>query len=180
MRDRAALYVGILLIAFGGLFLLAQVSSTLPLDIHLGWGTLWPFLILIVGLAFWLAIAVWWDKREQIVGLAMPGTIITTNGLILLYQNLTGDWASWAYLWPLEPVAVGIGLLSLYLLGNRPRGLLVAAGIVGGVGLLFFVIFASAFGGLVGLLGPVVLILIGLLIAVRGIRQGHGQELLRE
>ena len=172
MRNRGSLYAGILLLAFGGLFLLAQLSSELlaPFEIYWGWGKLWPFLILLVGLAFWLPLLIWWDQRHKIVGLAVPGTILTVNGLILLYQALTADWASWSYLWTMEPLAVAGGLLALYWLGNRERGLLVAAGIVGGIGALFFVIFASIFGGWLRFLVPVVVIVVGLLLLIRGVQ----------
>jgi len=182
MKDRGALYVGLMMILFGGLFLLIQLSGSLlaPLGIRLGWGELWPFIILLAGLAFWLPIFVWWDRRASVAGLAIPGTIIMVNGLILLYQSLTGDWASWAYLWAFEPLSVGLGLLALYALGDRDKGLLVASAIVGGIGLLFFIIFASAFGGLIRILGPVALILIGILFLVRGARERVVEEIPEE
>jgi len=96
---------------------------------------------------------------------------VTTNGLILLYQNLTWDWGSWSYLWTMEPIAVAAGLLVIYLLSNQARGVLVAAGILGGIGLLFFLIFSSASGGLPGLVAPAALILAGILIAIGGLRR---------
>jgi len=172
MRDRGALYAGILLIAFGGLALLAQWSGMLlgPLGIEIGWAQLWPFVIIIAGLAFWLPLAIWWDRRDRIAGLVIPGTIILANGLLFLYQNTTGDWKSWAYLWTLEPISVGLGLLLFYLVANRQQGVLVAATIVGGVGLVFFVIFASIFGGWIRLLVPVILIVVGCLLLLRGVR----------
>jgi hypothetical protein len=159
------LYVGVLLIMLGGVFLLAQTTGWL----HLGW-RLWPLLVLGVGLAFWLPLAIWWDKRQELAGLAVPGTIIGGNGLLMLYQSLSGNWGSWSYAWALEPVFVALGLLALYWLTNRDKGLLVAAAIVGGVGLVFFVIFASAFGGVIRYVGPVMLIGIGLLILLGGLK----------
>jgi hypothetical protein len=179
MKDRGAFYVGVLLIVFGGLFLLTELASGLlaPFGIELGWKTAWPFIILFVGLAFWLPIFIWWDKHEQLAGLAIPATIVTTNGLLLLYQNTSGDWDSWAYLWTLEPLAVAMGLLILYFLGHRDRGLLLAVGIVGGIAMVFFTIFASAFGGgILGVLGPIVLIAIGLMVMLGGLKRpiGHG------
>jgi hypothetical protein len=173
MRNRGALYLGILLLAFGGFFLFVETATELFsfLGFHFGWAAAWPLIIILVGLAFWLPIFVWWERREHLGGLAIPATIITANGLILLYQNISGDWGSWAYAWALEPLAVGMGLLVFYLLGNRAQGLLVGAGIVSGIGLLFFVIFASAFGGLFRLLGPVALILMGILIIYGGAKQ---------
>jgi len=161
-KDRGALSVGILLVATGCFFLVVQT---------IGWGRVWPFLILLVGAAFWVPIFIWWDRREQIAGLAVPGTIIVMNGLILLFQSVTGRWSTWSYLWPLELIGIGAGLLALYVLGKRQRGLLRAASIVGGIGVVFFFIFATAFGRLFRFLGPVALIMIGLLAILRGVGQ---------
>jgi len=182
MKDRGLLYIGVLLVAFGIVFLLAQTTDVLlaPLGMDLGWGAMWPLLILIVGLAFWLPILLWWERRVALAGLAVPGAIVTMNGLILLYQNLSGDWGSWSYLWSLEPIAVGVGLLAIYLLSNRARGVLATAAILGGIGLIFFMIFASAFGGLPGILAPAALILAGILVAIAGIRRRTGQESPKE
>jgi hypothetical protein len=167
------LYVGILLIAFGAVFLLAQAGGLLlaPFGIRFGWGTVWPLFVLLAGLAFWLPIFVWWERHEKIAGLAVPGTIIVVNGLLLLYQNLTGDWNSWEYAWALEPLSVGLGLFMLYLLGNQNRGLLTASGIVAGIGMVFFIIFASIFGGAIRIVGPAALILAGVLLMLRGARR---------
>ncbi len=170
MKNRGTLYIGILLIAFGGLFLVAELTRGLVFwRIPLGWQGLWPFTVLLLGLAFWLPLLVWWEKGQKLVGLVVPGTIILFNGLLLLYQNATGNWESWAYVWTLEPFAVGLGLLMLYALGERSSALLAAAGIVGGVGLGLFVIFASIFGGWIQFLGPVVLITIGLLLLIHSV-----------
>ena len=134
MRNRGLLYVGVLLVAFGIVFLIAQTAEVLlaPGEGHHGWRVMWPFLVLLVGLAFWLPLLIWWDRRRELAGLAVPAAIVTTNGLILLYQNLAGDWESWSYLWTMEPIAVAAGLLVIYLLSNQARGVLVAAGILGG------------------------------------------------
>jgi hypothetical protein len=79
-----------MLILFGGLFLFTETAGVLfaPLGLHVGWGTLWPFII--CGRVRFLA------AHHYLVGCARqsrwaghPGTIIITNGLILLYQNLT-------------------------------------------------------------------------------------------
>ena len=173
MRNRSSLFTGIVLLAFGGLFLLAETTGVLlsPLGIRAGWAQLWPLAVILTGLAFWLAILVWWDRRWRISGLVIPGTIIVANGLLLFYQNLTRHWASWAYLWPLEPISVAVGLLMLYALGPRSRGLLVASAIVGGIGAVFFVVFSSIWGGwLVQVAGAGALILAGVLLLMRGAR----------
>ena len=176
MRDRGALYVGILLVLLGAIFFFVTLSDSLlgVLGIRAGWGRLWPLLVLYVGAAFWLPFVIWWERRAQFAGLAVPGAIVTVNGLLLLYQSLTGDWGSWAYLWALEPVAVAAGLFILYLLSGRPHGLLVAVGIVGGVGLLFLAIFGTTFGGGLRYLAPVALVVIGMLLMLRGVQERTG------
>jgi hypothetical protein len=179
MRNRGLLYVGILLVLFGGIFLVAQLGESVSdaLGLRLGWEAMWPFLVLFVGLAFLLPLLIWSERRRELVGLVMPGSIITTNGLILLFQNTMRDFSGWAYLWPLELIAVAIGLLLLYLLGNHERGLLVATGIVGGIGLVFLVVFSSAFGGgLLRFAAPLVLIGIGLFVVLMSIKGRAPQE----
>ncbi len=171
MHNRGALYLGILFIVLGGFFLLAQSTGWLGL----GW-KLWPLLVLIAGLAFLLPLAIWWHKRSELAGLVVPGTILAGNGLLMLFQSLTGNWSSWSYTWALEPILVALGLLFLYLLTNRPRGLLTAVAIVGGVGLLLFVTAASAFGGVLRYVGPVLLIAVGLVILLAALKGQPGNN----
>lgn len=176
MQDRGTVYMGLLLVLLGGIFLFAQLTQGLAIGgLRLGWSFVWPLFILLAGGAFLLPIGLWWERRQDIAGLVVPGTIITINGLILFFQNLTHDFGSWAYIWALEPCAVAVGLLFLYWLGPRDRGLLFAAGIVGGVGLVLLVIFSSILsGGVLTVLGPLVLILVGLLLALSGVKQRAG------
>jgi hypothetical protein len=89
------------LLALGVVFLLNQ---------WLGWnigGELWPLFIAAPGLVF-LYLAVNGDERQT--GFIYPGAVITGTGLILFYQNLTGNWGSWAYIWALYPGFVGLAL----------------------------------------------------------------------
>ncbi|MGC9360281.1 MAG: hypothetical protein ACP5G7_07905 [Anaerolineae bacterium] len=174
MRHRGSVYAGSMLILVGLFFLLAQTSGRLlgfATRFNSGWAAFWPLIIVVAGVAFLLPIAIWWDRRQAIAGLVIPGTILLVNGLMLFVQNLTGDWASWAYAWAVEPMAVGLGLAALYGLGHRHQGLLIAAGIVGGSGVLFFLIFASAFAGIFRWVGPIALIAVGALIILRGVAQ---------
>jgi hypothetical protein len=171
MRNRGALYVGLLLVALGAVFLLAQTTGWLGL----GW-RLWPLLLVLGGAAFLLPLLVWPDKRQELAGLAVPGVILSGNGLLMLYQSLTGRWESWSYAWALEPIFVALGLLALYLLTNRPRGLLVATTIVGGIGLVLFVIFSTAFGGIMRFVGPLLLIAVGLLVLLGGLKGQFGKH----
>lgn len=94
--------LGGILIVLGILLLLVNV-----LDINLGrFG--WPFFIIVPGiLLFVFALAM-----EEQIGklLAIVGSIVTMAGLLLLYQNTTDHWESWAYAWALVcPASIGFG-----------------------------------------------------------------------
>jgi hypothetical protein len=109
-------------------------------------------------------------------GLAIPGSILSMIGLLMLYQNFTSHWASWSYGWTLIVFAVGAGILIMgWWTQDEPRR---RAGLrVMGVGTVLFVIFGSFFElgamllgarGAGQLLFPVLLIATGLyLVAVR-------------
>ncbi len=170
-QNRGGLVTGIILILFGALFLLFNVADRAfeALDIGFRMWRLWPMVVVLIGLAFYSPIFIWWKERQNVIGFAMPGTIFLVNGLLLLYQIVSGDWDSWAYAWAFEPIAVGLGLLMMYVLGNREQGVLIAAGIVGGIGLLFLIIFGSMFGGLlVSIIGPLLLVGAGLVLLLSG------------
>ena len=70
-------------------------------------GALWPVFIIAPG-AFFLYAAHTSGRKNS--GLIFPGVIITGTGLILLYQSMSGNWESWAYMWTLYPVMVGYAL----------------------------------------------------------------------
>ena len=128
MRNRGNTYLSLLLITAGLYLLLANLAGPW---LHLWWDQLWPGVLLLAAVAFYLPIAVWWDRRPSLAGLAVPGTIFLVNAAILFYNALTGDWDAWAYLWTLEPLAVAAGLYLTWLLGARSRGLLVGALVIG-------------------------------------------------
>jgi hypothetical protein len=93
--------IGAGLIGLGILFLLGEI-----IDFQLG-EYLWPFFIIVPGLAFFYFMV---QGGKNAAPLAIPGSIITTTGLLLLYQSITDHWASWAYAWALiVPTSLGIG-----------------------------------------------------------------------
>ena len=104
MEKRRNFAGGIVLILLGALFLfwqLAPQNITSWFDRNFDW----PFYVIGTGLVFLLLAFVTGQG-----GLAVPGAIIGGIGGILYYQNLTGDWVSWAYAWVLIPGFVGLGL----------------------------------------------------------------------
>jgi uncharacterized membrane protein HdeD (DUF308 family) len=109
-RSNSNLLFGGILIAAGVLFLLGELFN-----IRLG-AYAWPLLILVPGvLALGSALTV--GESDAGVGLSIAGAIVTVLGTLLLLQNLTGLWATWAYAWALvAPTGVGLGM---YLYGRR-------------------------------------------------------------
>ncbi|MCB8953708.1 MAG: hypothetical protein H6650_17010 [Ardenticatenales bacterium] len=167
------LLLGGILIALGILFLLGELF-----DIRLG-AYAWPFFILIPGsVILMLGLGISDDSGG---GLTIAGTIITTVGLLLLLQNITGLWASWSYAWALvAPTSVGLAQL---LYGRRHhRDKMVADGqnliriglIMFVVGFVFFelVIGISGFG--LGSFGwPILLIMVGSYLLLRNVWHGR-------
>ena len=108
--------------------------------------------------------------------LVVFGSILTMTGLILLYQDRTGRWASWAYTWALvAPTSIGIGYLIYGPIKRQPeltrRGVRMTA-----VGLALFLTFlvlfevvlnlSGLFPGLTNFLPAVILIGIGVVILI--------------
>ena len=93
MEKKSSIIGGAILILAGVFFLLAQFFPGLVSWFNIG--QQWPLIIIFVGGLF-LAGALLGTPP-----LAIPGSIIGGTGLLLYYQNASGDWASWAYAWTL-------------------------------------------------------------------------------
>ncbi len=160
--NRGRSITAVLLIGFGVLFLLGQIFNFSL------FGILWPFFVIIPGAAF-LYFALTGGKNT--VGLAVPGSVVTGTGLILLYQSMTGRWESWAYAWTLYPVFVGLALTYMgERLGdggtfNAGRGLVKWGAIAFVVAAAFFELVIFNGGGILGSLAlPILLIGLGVLM----------------
>ena len=98
----------------------------------------WPFYFIVPGVLLVILSVLARDRGGE--GLAVVGAMVTVTGLILLYQDSTGHWESWAYAWALiAPGAVGLGLLLFGLLTGRPS--LINGGTraaIAGVGIFLF------------------------------------------
>ena len=162
-----ALVGGTLLIAFGLLSLAGQLFRNV-----VNWSYLWPLTIVFFGCLFFVGMFL---GGRQVSGLAVPGTIVTGIGLMLLYQNITSQWESWAYSWTLIVVLVGAGIYAMGAYardeGQKHAGIRVLR-----IGLILFVVFGAFFEmifsmdrslGFRGLLFPVLLILLGIYLIVR-------------
>ena len=147
---------GVPVLTTGGILLFASLFSRWDV-----WSLAWPLEVMGVALGFALA-AIF----MRVAGLAIPAMIIGVNGLILAFCNLTGLWAAWAILWPLEPLAIGLGLLIVGVV-NRSDGAKVAGLILTGVaGVGFFIAsFISVFNGsFLRFAVPGMLVLTGLIL----------------
>jgi hypothetical protein len=87
------------------------------------------------------------------LGLAVPGALIATIGLVLWVQDSYDAYATWAYAWALVmPTAPGVGTLLYGLV--KGEGDLVRDGLrMTAIGLALFAGFALFFEGVIGLSG---------------------------
>ena len=95
MEKRNSIVGGIILIGVGVLFLLMQLFPGFA-EIF-DFSRQWPLLIVLLGALFLLGAFLGSPQ------LAIPGSVVTGIGIILYYQNITGNWASWAFVWALIP-----------------------------------------------------------------------------
>jgi hypothetical protein len=160
-RTRSNLAVGLLLILLGGWFLAVQFVPNLS---DWFWSVFdWPVVIIIVGICFLV-----FGVLIGAPGMAVPAAIIGGIGGLLYYQNVTGDWESWAYAWALIPGFVGVGVTLAALLGEGGK-----EGFRSGLWLVFislvmFAIFGGFFGANpLGVYWPALLIAFGLWMLVQ-------------
>jgi len=160
VQRRSNLALGVILILLGGIFLLTRLVPGLELVIS------WPWIVIGVGVMLALV-----GLLTGVPDMAVPGCIVGGIGGILYYQNLSGDWASWSYMWALIPVFVGVGMLLAALLGGKSRGAVREGFRTLLVGLTLFVVFGSFFGAfsILGAYWPLLLVAAGVLILLEGL-----------
>ena len=163
--NRTQLALGIVLILLGVSFVATKQVPALAAWVETYFD--WPMWVIGVG-----AILLLIGLIVGAPGMAVPACIVAGIGGILYYQNVTGKWESWSYMWSLIPGLVGIGTILTGLLGENTR-----ANLAHGLNLLvvsacLFLVFATFFGG-VSLLGnygaAVLLILLGIYVIARGL-----------
>jgi hypothetical protein len=100
----------------GGLFIPALPILTTGTLLAIGslfqmwfvWTYLWPLEILSVALGF-----IFFAIYSRNIWLLIPALYIGANGAVLQFCALTGWWASWAVLWTVEPLCVGLMMLLI-------------------------------------------------------------------
>lgn len=159
---RSGIAGGVLLILFGIAFFVLQLSPNLWGWINPEYG--WPLIVVAVGIGLFL-----FAVLANVPGLAIPGSIVTGIGSILYWQNATGNFETWEYVWALIPGFAGIGIILMGLLGDRRRHNIESGLWLVLISAVLFIGFASFFGalGTLGIYWPLVLVVLGLLMLVR-------------
>lgn len=163
-QNRTTLVLGILLIVVGvWLVVSRQVPAVRTwLDANFEW-PMWTIgaglLVFLIGLL------------SGNPGLSVPASIIAGIGGILYYQNQTGDFDSWSYMWTLIPGFVGVGTILAGLLGEHTRYNLARGLNLIVISAVMFLVFATLLGR-VSILGDygvaIILILLGVYVLIRG------------
>jgi hypothetical protein len=171
--NAGTLIAGTILILFGLLALAGQVFQAVD------WGALWPFIIIVFGALFFAAM---FAGGKQTAAFAIPGSIISGIGLILLFQTITGHWESMSYFWTLIIMFVGTGIYIMGWYGGDANQKRSGFGVMK-VGFLLFIIFGaffemifSSFGNLIF---PVLIILLGvyLILSRSGLFGGNRSQI---
>jgi hypothetical protein len=158
----ASIAGGVILLLLGIIFLLQQAFN-FPI-----WSLYWPFYVIIPGL---LCLGLTALGGQEASWFAVPGAIVTTVGTILLAQDLTNRYETWAYAWALvSPFAVGVGLLLSGLRNGRTE-LIESGRAMAVTGLVLFLIFGAFFELLIfeqrvaaGVVWPLVLVALGVVL----------------
>jgi len=172
-RSGSSLALGIVLVVVGFFFLVMRIF-----DVDLSsYG--WPLFVIIPGLTLLVVGFV-----SLGTGALVPGGIITMAGLVLAYQNATGDWASWSYAWALViPGGVGVGLFLQGLrnhdqqLLRQSRSLMFWSLMIFIIGFVLFETVLNISGIDYGVVGkaalPALLIIIGVTLLTRSFQRGR-------
>jgi hypothetical protein len=154
MNRRASITGGAVLILLGLIFLASEIFP----GVFNFWE--WPFFIIGFGGLFLV-----WAILSGVGGLAVPGAIISGIGGILYYQNVTGDWTSWSYIWALIPGFVGVGVFLANLIDGKIREAFTDSITLVLISAMLFFAFGTAFGleHNIAQYWPVLLILLGII-----------------
>ncbi|WKZ38526.1 MAG: hypothetical protein QY328_09700 [Anaerolineales bacterium] len=171
-QGRSQLALGVLLILLGGWFLLDRTVPAFH-DFFSKY-TEWPVnLLLIGGVIFVLGLVL------GSPGMSVPAAIVAGIGGIFYYQQASGDYGSWSYMWTLIPGFVGVGSVLAGLLGdntshNLKRGMNMIV-----FSAVLFLVFSAFFGGwtILGSYGPaILLILLGLYVLGNGLYRSYRKQ----
>jgi hypothetical protein len=161
---RSDIVVGIFLLIIGGWFLASQFNLVPGINEIMNIQYQWPLIVIGVGVFLFLL-----GLLIRAPGMSVPACIVGGIGGILYWNNATGNWADWSYLWTLIPGFVGVGIILSTLLGGNEKGgyraglrsILVSA--------ILFIIFVMIFSGQSYFIKywPILVILAGIWIIIQ-------------
>jgi hypothetical protein len=165
-QKRSDLVFGLILLLIGAWFLATEFNLLPGLNELMNIDYQWPLIVIGSGVLLFLL-----GLLARSPGLSVPACIVVGIGGILYWQNATGQWGSWSYLWTLIPGFVGIGVLLSTLLGGETRRGYTAGLRLILISAIMLVIFVLAFSGQPSLVRywPVLVILLGIWIIIRAI-----------
>ena len=127
--------IGSAIVVIGVLTYFIQMAS-LDVASWLG-GSGWTLFVIVPGVALLIAAVFLGEKTALIATIA--GAVLTTVGGLLLYQDQTAHYESWAYAWALIPGSVGAALAVHGLRFKRSDLVTVGTRMVAGFGVLLLV-----------------------------------------
>lgn len=120
MKNNSKYIIGAILVIIGILTISGNIGV-----LSFSWliNLTWPMMFIAISFFFFLG---YLSKRPDGAGLLVPaGILLTLGGTFLL-----GELLSYSLVWPAFIAAPAVGLLLLYLFGDRSPGLLVPIGIL--------------------------------------------------
>jgi len=160
MSDKAGRAVAALTLILLGAYLLA-LQFFPALRVYALNESNWPLLLVGLGGVF-LAAALLTRKPRGLVS----AVVVSGVGAILYWQNATGNWASWAYMWTLLPGLFGIGFFLMHVMeGNLRNGVVIGGTLIVLSGAAFL-LFSSMYGAFafLGTYWPLLLVLLGVIL----------------
>ena len=158
-RGLSGLFIpGIPTLTTGMLLFIASVTGYWSI-----WATLWPLEVLSVALGFVL-MAIFLKAPW----LMIPASIVGLTGLVLQFCAATGWWSSWAVLWTVEPLAVGLPLLIIGIV-KKIEGVKLAGIILCGLAGLAFAAMSTILVTslwITRIIGPVLVLGLGVALVV--------------
>ena len=76
----------------------------------------WPMELFLVSAGLFYVMALC-----KSIWMFIPAGILFTNGLIMAYCSLTGNWRHWSFLWVLEPWAIAATIVTSTTLAKQPH-----------------------------------------------------------
>jgi hypothetical protein len=159
---------GIPTLTTGMLLFVASVTGNWSI-----WAYLWPLEVISVGIGFVL-MAIF----LKVPWLMIPASIVGLTGLVLQFCAITGWWSSWAVLWTVEPLAVGLPLLVIGLI-KKIEGVKLAGIILCGLAGLAFAAMSTVLVTslwITRLIGPALVLGLGILLVVSALLKPSSEK----